>query len=120
MKLIKPLFLDELYEDFEKANGNNEKFKKPDIIINCSSSQLFTDDEKSIKELINSNITSQSIFLKKASENMNFKGYISFGSKSEYNEHGDFKPLNFYGVTKYAVDYIFKFFSQEFNLTIVS
>ena len=96
------------------------KKKKPDIIINCSSSQLFTDDEKSIKELINSNITSQSIFLKKASENKNFKGYISFGSKSEYNEHGDFKPLNFYGVTKYAVDYIFKFFSQEFNLTIVS
>ena len=28
MKLIKPLFLDELYEDFEKAKGSNKKLKK--------------------------------------------------------------------------------------------
>jgi nucleoside-diphosphate-sugar epimerase len=93
---------------------------KPEIIINCAASQIFIDNEKSIKELINSNILSQSLFLNEAVKNNNLIGYISFGSKWEYDQVGNYNPLNFYASTKNAVDQIFKFFTNRYKITIVS
>ena len=109
----------------EKKNWVNKVskeifFYKPEIIINCSSSQLLNDDEKSIRELINTNIVSQSIFLKNALKNKQFKSFITFGTKWELNSKGKTKPTNFYAATKLAVDEILKFFSLDYKLSIYS
>jgi CDP-paratose synthetase len=70
--------------------------------------------------LIYSNILSQSLFLNQAVKNNNLIGYISFGSKWEYDQVGNYYPLNFYASTKNAVDQIYKFFANRYKITIVS
>jgi nucleoside-diphosphate-sugar epimerase len=109
----------------EKKNWINKVSKeiclnKPEVIINCSSSQLLNDDEKSIKQLIETNITSQSIFLKNALKNKKFKSLITFGTKWELDSKGKNKPLNFYAATKLAADEILKLFCLDYKLSIYS
>ena len=58
----------------------------PNIIINCSASQNLLDSKKAIKSLIASNIYAQCCFLSEAKKNKNFIGYITFGSKWEYDQ----------------------------------
>ena len=84
--------------------------KKPDIIINCAASQFLNDDIKSITELFNSNLYSNMIFLKRAMQNSNFKGYISFGSKWELTSSKNKKPMNFYAVSKRQMKFLRVFF----------
>ena len=95
-------------------------FNKPEVIINCSSSQLLNDDEKSIRQLIETNITSQSIFLKNALKSKQFKSFITFGTKWELDSKGKTKPVNFYAATKKAVDEILKLFCLDYKLSIYS
>ena len=77
----------------------------PDIIINCSASQVLEDDMKSIEKLIYSNLYAQSCFLNEAKKNKNFIGFITFGSRWEYDQRGNYKPNSFYAATKHASDY---------------
>jgi hypothetical protein len=51
--------------------------------------------------------------LEQATQNNSFKGYISFGTKWEFNENMEFNPLNFYSATKHANDIFFNYFSQK-------
>mgnify|MGYP001227725726 CR=1 FL=1 len=99
---------------------NEVKSYKPDLIIYCSSAQLFDESEKTIKELINTNILAQLLVIKKALRNKNFKGFITFGSKWEYDQKGNVDPLNFYAASKASADIILKLLSKDFNLPIVS
>ena len=58
--------------------------------------------------------------MNQAIKNNNFKGYISFGTKWEFNEHGKFDPLNFYAATKHANDIFLKYFSLKNDIVTVS
>ena len=49
-----------------------------------------------------------------------FQGYISFGTKWEFNQNMEFNPLNFYSATKHANDIFFNYFSQKKNICTVS
>ena len=99
---------------------NEIKKHKPDLIVNCTSEQLLNNDEISIKKLINTNILTQSLIIRKATQNKNFKGYVTFGSKWEFDYLGRVNPLNFYSASKASMDVILNFFSKEFNIPIVS
>ena len=96
------------------------KINKPDIIINCSASQLLNDNKKSIKNLLDSNLYASIFFLHEAVKNKNFKGYISFGSKFEFDTNLNYKPLNFYASIKHANDFFLKYFSIKHNVSTIS
>ena len=91
----------------------------PDIIINCAASQILDDNLKSIEKLIYSNLYSQSGFLNVAKTQKNFIGFITFGSRWEYNQKGDYQPNSFYAATKHASDYLLQYFANK-QTTIVS
>ncbi len=91
----------------------------PDMIINCSASQVLEDDKRSIEKLIYSNLYAQSCFLSEAKKNKNFIGFITFGSRWEYDQKGDYKPNSFYAATKHASDYLLKYFVDQ-KTTVVS
>ena len=91
----------------------------PDIIINCSAAQLLDDNKKSIEKLIYSNLYAQSCFVSEAKKKNNFIGFISFGTRWEYNQKGNYKPSNFYAATKHASDYLLKYFVDR-RTTVVS
>jgi len=106
--------------DWIKKVSNEIKKHKPDVIINCASDQNPKDDEKAIRDLFNSNLKANILFMNQAIKNNNFKGYISFGTKWEFNEHGKFEPLNFYAATKHANDIFLKYFSLKKDIVTVS
>ena len=89
--------------------------KKPDIIVNCAASQSLNDDIRSITELINSNLYSNIVFLKRAMQNNNFKGYISFGTKWEISSNKNKKLMNFYAASKKANEIFYEYFSNKIN-----
>ena len=93
---------------------------KPDLIINCSASQLLTEDKKSILNLLNSNVYSNIFFLNEAINYKNFKGYITFGTKFEFDAKRNYKPLNFYAATKHANDLFLEYYSLKKKITAVS
>jgi len=112
------------YKKF-KSNWINQickeiKYYKPNIIINCAADQNLNDNKKAIIDLLNSNIRSNILFLNQAIKNSNFRGYISFGTKWEFNELRKFHPLNFYATTKHANDLFLKYFSLKNNIVTVS
>ena len=49
----------------------------------------------------------------------NFIGFITFGSRWEYNQKGDYQPNSFYAATKHASDYLLQYFANK-QTTIVS
>ena len=100
--------------------SNEIRFFKPDIIINCAASQILNDDKKSIINLLNSNLYSNIHFLKEATNYRSFKGFITFGTKWEFDQNRNFKPLNFYAATKHANDTFLKYFSLKNNITTIS
>jgi len=59
-------------------------------------------------------------FLNQAVKNNNFKGYISFGTKWEYNENRIFSPLNFYAAVKHANDSFLKYYAIKKKITTIS
>ena len=87
------------------------KLFKPDLLINCAADQNPNDNEKAIIDLLNSNLKANIFFLNEAVKNNNFKGYISFGTKWEYNENRIFSPLNFYAAVKHANDSFLKYYA---------
>ena len=106
--------------DWIKKVSNEIKKHKPDVIINCAADQNSKDDEKAIRDLFNSNLKANILFMNQAIKNNNFKGYISFGTKWEFNEYGKFDPLNFYAATKHANDIFLKYFSLKNDIVTVS
>ena len=106
--------------DWIKRISREIKLYKPDLIINCAADQNSNDDEKAIINLINSNLKANALFLNQAIKNKNFKGYISFGTKWEFDEKGKFSPLNFYAATKHANDSFLKYYSYKKNIVTVS
>ena len=89
------------------------KIFSPDIIINCAASQIVDDSLKSIEELIYSNLYSQSGFLHQAKKNKNFIGYVTFGSRWEFNKKSNYQPNSFYAATKHASDYLLQYFVDK-------
>ena len=115
------------YSSFKKNNkywinkvSQEIKTTKPNIILNCAANQSLKNDKKSIKDLLYSNLYSNIYFLEQATQNNLFKGYISFGTKWEFNQNMEFNPLNFYSATKHANDIFFNYFSQKKNICTVS
>ena len=53
----------------------------PDIIVNCSASQILDDDKKSIDKLIYSNLYSQTVFLSEAKKKKKFCGIYNIWIK---------------------------------------
>ena len=95
------------------------KIFSPDIIINCAASQIVDDSLKSIEELIYSNLYSQSGFLNQAKKNKNFIGYVTFGSRWEFDQKGKYQPNSFYAATKHASDYLLQYFVDK-KTTVIS
>ena len=93
---------------------------KPDLLINCAADQNPNDNEKAIIDLLNSNLKANIFFLNQAVKNNNFKGYISFGTKWEYNENRIFSPLNFYAAVKHANDSFLKYYAIKKKITTIS
>ena len=91
----------------------------PEIIINCSASQILDDDKKSIESLIHTNLYSQSCFVSEAKKLKNFIGFITFGSRWEYDENGNYKPNTFYAASKHASDYLLKYFADKKTTIVV-
>ena len=96
------------------------KLFKPDLLINCAADQNPNDNEKAIIDLLNSNLKANIFFLNEAVKNNNFKGYISFGTKWEYNENRIFSPLNFYAAVKHANDSFLKYYAIKKKITTIS
>lgn len=96
------------------------KFFKPEIIINCAADQNSKDSDKDIEGLINSNLKANTLFLNQAIKNKKFRGFISFGTKWEYDEFKKFQPLNFYAATKHANDIFLRYYSLKKKITTVS
>ena len=69
---------------------------------------------------MNSNLYSNIQFLKEATNYRSFKGFITFGTKWEFDQNRNFKPLNFYAATKHANDTFLKYFSLKNNITTIS
>lgn len=99
---------------------NEIKINKPNIIINCAASQDLNDDRKAIQKLLNSNLYSNVMFLNQSVKNKNFKGYISFGTKWEFDSNRNYNPLNFYAATKHANDIFFKYYSLKKKISTIS
>ena len=91
----------------------------PEIIINCSASQILDDDKKSIESLIHTNLYAQSCFVSEAKKLKNFIGFITFGSRWEYDENGNYKPNTFYAASKHASDYLLKYFADKKTTIVV-
>ncbi|MDA7714070.1 NAD-dependent epimerase/dehydratase family protein [Candidatus Pelagibacter sp.] len=91
---------------------------KPNIIVNCSASQTLNDDSKSIEKIIYSNLYAQSIFLSEAKKKSSFKGFITFGSRTEYDQSGKYNPHSFYAASKHASDYLLQYFINN-KITVV-
>ena len=91
----------------------------PEIIINCSASQILDDDKKSIESLIHTNLYAQSCFVSEAKKLKNFIGFITFGSRWEYDEKGNYKPNTFYAASKHASDYLLKYFADKKTTIVV-
>ena len=96
------------------------KIYKPEILINCAADQNLNDNDKDIIGLIDSNLKASVLFLNQAVKNKNFKGFITFGTKWEFNELRKFKPLNFYAATKNAYYIFLEYFSLKKNIATVS
>ena len=107
-------------ESWVKKICSEIKINKPDLIINCAASQDLNDDKKAIKKLLNSNLYSNVMFLNQSLKNKNFKGYISFGTKWEFDTNRNYNPLNFYAATKHANDIFFKYYSLKKKITTIS
>ena len=99
--------------------SNEIRFFKPNIIINCAASQILNDDKKSIINLLNSNLYSNIQFLKEATNYRSFKGFITFGTKWEFDQNRNFKPLNFY-TQQSMLMILLKYFSLKNNITTIS
>ncbi len=89
------------------------KREKFDILINCSADQKIDKNELNVINQLNSNLLSNILFLMEGQKNKNFKGYISFGTKWEFGDGKEKKPLNFYAATKKANDIFFDYFSNK-------
>ena len=95
-------------------------FYKPELIINCAASQYLFENKKTIRSLLYSNLYSNIFFLFEAIKNRNFKGYITFGSKFEYDNKLNYRPLNFYASVKHANDFFLKYFSLKYRISTIS
>ena len=102
----------------EKVCKEIKKYS-PEIIINCSASQTLNDDKESIESLIHTNLYSQSCFLNEGKKLKNFIGFITFGSRWEYDKNGNYKPNTFYAATKHASDYLLKYFTDKKTTVVV-
>ena len=91
---------------------------EPNIIINCSASQILNDDSKSIEKIIYSNLYAQTIFLNEAKKKSSFKGFIAFGSRTEYDKSGNYNPHFFYSASKHASDSLLQYFVNT-KITVV-
>lgn len=91
----------------------------PDIIVNCSALQTLNDDNKSIEKLIYTNLYAQTIFLNVAKKKNSFKGFITFGSRTEYDQKGKYNPHSFYAASKHASDYLLQYFVNA-KITVVT
>ena len=92
---------------------NEIKKKKPEIIINCSANQNLFSNKENLINLINTNISSNILFLDQAIKNKNFKSYISFGTKWELGDTRINRPLNFYAATKNANESFYRFYANK-------
>ena len=54
---------------------------EPNIIINCSASQILNDDSKSIEKIIYSNLYAQTIFLNEAKKKVLLRGLLLLGQE---------------------------------------
>tara|TARA_B110000971_G_scaffold30662_1_gene27876 strand:+ start:3229 stop:4071 length:843 start_codon:yes stop_codon:yes gene_type:complete len=91
---------------------------EPNIIVNCSASQTLNDDSKSIEKIIYSNLYAQTIFLNEAKQKSSFKGFIAFGSRTEYGQSGNYNPHFFYSASKHASDSLLQYFVNT-KITVV-
>ena len=91
---------------------------EPNIIVNCSASQTLNDDSKSIEKIIYSNLYAQTIFLNEAKQKSSFKGFIAFGSRTEYGQRGNYNPHFFYSASKHASDSLLQYFVNT-KITVV-
>ncbi len=119
-KVIKFSSYKKLKKDWIKKVSDEIKIFKPNIIINCAAYQDLTENKKSIKYHLNSNLFSNIFFLNQATNYSSFKGYINFGTKWEFDKKGNFQPLNFYAATKHACDNYLQYFSQKKNIVTIS
>ena len=119
-KVIKFSSYKKLKKNWIKKVSEEIKIFKPNIIINCAAYQDLTENKKSIKYHLNSNLFSNIFFLNQATNYSSFKGYINFGTKWEFDKKGNFQPLNFYAATKHACDNYLQYFSQKKNIVTIS
>ena len=69
--------------------------------------------------MIHTNLYSQSCFVSEAKKLKNFIGFITFGSRWEYDENGNYKPNTFYAASKHASDYLLKYFADKKTTIVV-
>lgn len=107
-------------------NDNLEIFKKniiefnPDIVIHLASHLTSSDDKKSIKNIIDSNILFTS-YLLEALKNLDLKLFINTGTFAEYyHNDGILNPSYFYAASKIATRSIIKYFKNISNFTTIN
>ena len=93
---------------------------KPNIIINCSAYQNLNYYKKNIAKLLESNISANIFFMYEATKNKKFNGFITFGTKYEFNDKYQYQPSNFYAATKHCTDFFLKYFSIKKKISTVS
>ena len=90
----------------------------PNIIIHLSTKWKKFDDEEN-KDLIDNNITFSSYLLDICSK-LKTKLFLNFGSYTQLNSKGDYKPFNFYSASKESFSNILYYFYITKQIKVIN
>ena len=116
-KVIKFSSYKKLKKHWIKKVSDEIKIFKPNIIINCAAYQDLTENKKSIKYHLISNLFSNIFFLNQATNYSSLKDILILVQNGSLTKR-NFQPLNFYAATKHACDNYLQYFSQKNIVTI--
>lgn len=115
--------------NIDQSNSYDKIFteNKIDIIIHLATKYVkYEEDEKDIKEMINTNIFFPTLLLDRARK-FNVKFFINTGTCFEYKrlrrklkETDETLPFNFYSSTKLAFEEILKYYSTKYDIKAVT
>ena len=93
----------------------------PEIVVHLASYNPSRDDEQSIEQLIDSNITFGATLIEKLSKTGNLKFFINTGSFSQYDDGTTRKEdAYFYSATKSAFDAFLDYFSTTYGFKYIT
>ena len=111
------IFLHELSDDLKCLNSIVEK-SNPDIVFHLASNSNLEESSRNTINLIQSNITFTSLLVEAMLSN-NVHQLINTGTHWQYDNDGNYSPINLYTATKQAIQDIIYFYTISTNLKCI-